>query len=144
MVEFNKDGSLKLPDNLLKKKQEKEIKLKKSHCMLIKREIISSYSPKKCALLLQLSDAIKDSRFVKNIHKDFYEKADVPSKLIQINEKEFKIEIGTHFKRCSDCSRLINQYKEFLDGNIIEETGSCSYTKSNFTNNKFCYEDYFD
>lgn len=142
MIKFNKDGSLKLPDSLIIKKQEKEVKLKKGHCMLIKREIVSSASPKKCALNLRLSDAISDNRFVDNIYKNFLEKSSVPSKIIKINEKEFKIEIETHFKRCSDCNTLINKFRDFLDNNIIEEKGACSY--EGFRSKSFCYEDYFD
>ncbi len=144
MVEFNKDGSLKLPDSFLRKKQEKEIKLKKSHCMLIKREIISFTSPKKCILNLRISDAISDNRFVENIHKHFCEKAEVPLKVLKISEKEFKVEIGTHFKRCSDCNNLINKFRDFLDNNIIEEKGNCSYEGNAFRSNNFCYEDHFD
>ncbi|TKJ17124.1 hypothetical protein CEE44_01145 [Candidatus Woesearchaeota archaeon B3_Woes] len=143
MVEFNKDGSLKLPANLLRKKQEKEVKLKKGNCMLINREIVSSTSPKKCALNLKLSDAISDNRFVDNIYKDFLEKSSVPSKIIKMSEKEFRIEIETHFKRCSDCNSLINKFRDFLDNNIIEEKGVCSYEGNSFSKN-FCYEDYFD
>ena len=143
MVEFNKDGSLKLPDSLLRKKQEKEVKLKKGHCMLIRRELISSTPPKKCMLNLKISDAISDNRFVENIYKYFLEKSEVPSQFIKVSEKEFKIEIGTHFKRCSDCNNLINKFREFLDNNVIEEKGACSYEGNAFRSNNFCYEDYF-
>lgn len=144
MVEFDKDGSLKLPANFLKQKQEKADKLKKGNCMLIKREIVSSASPKKCTLNLRLSDAISDNRFVDNIYKNFLEKSSVPSKIIKINDKEFKIEIETHFRRCSDCNTLINKFREFLDNNIIEEKGACSYEGNAFRSKSFCYEDYFD
>ena len=143
MVEFNEDGSLKLPANLLRSKKEKVEKLKKSNCMLISREIISSFSPKKCALNLKLSEAISDNRFVDNIYKNFLEKSSVPSKIIKLNDKEFRIEIETHFKRCSDCTNLINKYRDFLDNNVIEEKGICSY-EGKSASKSFCYEDYFD
>ena len=144
MAEFNEDGSLKLSANLLRKKQEKADKLKKGNCMLIRREIISSFSPKKCALNLRLSDAISDNRFVDNIYKNFLEKSSVPSKIIKLNDKEFRVEIDTHFKRCSDCTNLINKFRDFLDNNVIEEKGACSYGGNALRNKSFCYEDYFD
>ncbi|MFC1732514.1 hypothetical protein ACFL6I_19595 [candidate division KSB1 bacterium] len=143
MVEFNEDGSLRLPDNVLKKKQEKEDRLKKGKCMLIKKDLVSFTAPKKCILRIRLSDAITDNRFIETTYKYFSENAKVPSKLIKINEKEFDVEIGTDFRRCSDCTELIKRFNEFLYGNIIEEKGNCSYGNS-FRKQDFSYEDYFE
>lgn len=132
MVEFNDDGSIKLPTPMIKRKQETENRLKKSKCMLIKKEKVSFTAPKKCMLHLRLSDAVLDNRFVDT-------KCDnVPMKIIKISEKEFDIEIGTHFKRCTDCNDLINRYREFL--HVIEEKGNCDY--EGYRN--FSYEDYFE
>lgn len=139
MIEFNEDGSIKLPDHMLESKRKTEFQLKKGNCALIKREILSSTSPKKCALNIKLSDAINDNRFVENIYKYFCENSSTPTKLNKLNEKEFTVEVGTNFKRCSDCNNLIRRYREFLD-NVIEHKGSCTYE----TNKNFCYEDYFD
>ena len=143
MIQFNKDGSLKLPEKLIKNKSEKENRLKKGKCILIQKELVSTFPPKKCALHIKLSEAITNNQFIENIYKDFLNNSEVPSKLIKLNEKEFRIELGTCFKRCSDCSSLINRYKEFLDNNIIEENGTCSY-ENNFKSKNFCYEDHFD
>ena len=143
MVEFNKDGSLKLPAKLVRNKSERESRLKKGKCILIQKELVSTYPPKKCNLHIKLSEAISDNRFIDTIYKDFLQNSEVPSKIIKLNEKEFRVELGTCFKRCSDCSNLINKYKEFLDNNVIEERGNCSY-ENNFRAKSFCYEDYFD
>jgi transcriptional accessory protein Tex/SPT6 len=143
MAEFNKDGSLKLPEKLVRNKSEKEFRLKKGKCIQIKKELVSTFAPKKCALHIKLSEAINDNQFIDTIYKDFLNNSEVPSKIIKINEKEFRIELGTCFKRCSDCSSLINRYKEFLDNNVIEENGNCSY-ENNFRAKSFCFEDYFD
>ena len=144
MVEFNEDGSMKIPTILLKNKQEKEYKLSKGRCVLIKKEIVSFKPPKKCVLHLILSEAINDNRFVETTYKYFCENSEVPSKFIKLGEKEFNIEIGTHFKRCSDCTNLINRFKEFLDGNVLEEKGSCTYERGSFGGSKFCFEDHFE
>lgn len=132
MIEFNQDGSLKLPEKLISSKKDKEDRLKNSHCILIRRELVSFKAPKKCVLHLKLSEAIKDNRFVENIYRYFSQNSSVPTKIIKLNEKEFDIEIGTDFKRCSDCTNFINRLRDFLDGNVIEEKGSCSYEAFRF------------
>ncbi len=142
MVEFNPDGSLKLPGQILAKKEENEKKMRSQKCIKIRREVINFSAPKKCVLEITLSDAYNgDHRFINTIYGYFKNRATVPNKLTQINDKEFEIEIGTDFRRCSDCNSLINQFREFLDGNLIEEKGSCTFAgqKRNFE-----YEDYFD
>ena len=141
MVEFNPDGSIKLPSQFARAKEENKEKLKSRRCIKVKREVVSFSSPKKCALYITLSEAISDNRFISTIYNYFKENAAVPTKLIKINEKEFKIEVGTDFRRCSDCNSLVNQYREFLDGNMIENKGSCT---SEGRKKNFCYEDYFD
>lgn len=141
MFEFNPDGSLKLPEEWARRKEENKDKLKRQRCILVKREIINFTAPKKCILQITLSDAFPDNRFIETTYNYFREKASVPNKLVKINEKQFEVEIGTDFRRCTDCTSLINSYREFLDGNIIEQKGSCTFEgiKKNF-----CYEDYFD
>jgi hypothetical protein len=141
MMQFNPDGSLKLGAKTVQQKIDNENKMKNSRCILIKKEMVSFSAPKKCLLHIKLSDAIKDSRFVETTYNYFKEKASVPSKIIKLNDKEFDIEIGTDFRRCSDCTSLVNRYREFLDGNIIEQKGNCTY--ENFRQN-FSYEDHFD
>ena len=142
MAEFNEDGSIKLPDWIAKKRSENNSKLKTQRCIKIKKQIINDKTPKSCELNIILSDAISDNRFIETIYKYFKESSEVPSKLIKVNEKEFKVEIGTCFRRCSDCTSLISRFREFLDGNIIEEQGSCTYKDKMQSN--FSYEDYFD
>ena len=142
MVGFNADGSIKLPVWLANKKAENKAKLKTQRCIKIKKQIINDKTPKSCALHIILSDAFSDNRFIETIYNYFREKSEVPSKLIKINEKEFKVEIGTCFRRCSDCNRLVRELREFLEGNIIEDKGSCTY--ENKLQSNFSYEDYFE
>lgn len=142
MAEFNEDGSIKLPDWMQKNKSENEAKLRTQRCIKIKKQIINDRPPKSCELNITLSEAIKDNKFIETIYNYFREKSEVPSKLIKVNEKEFRVEIGTCFRRCSDCSSLISRFREYLDGNIIEVQGACSYKDRQQSD--FCYEDYFD
>lgn len=140
MIEFNEDGSIKLPARFQQAKDEKEQRMKNSRCIKIKKEIVSDISPKKCVLRLILSDRLYDNRFVETTYGYFRNRAEVPTKLSKVNEKEFEIEIGTCFRRCSDCNSLVGQFREFMDGNCIVEKGSCSFEP----NRNFCYEDYFE
>lgn len=143
MAEFNPDGSIKLPGFAEKSIKDKENRFSTQRCIKIRKEIVSDRSPKKCVLKILLSDNFKDNSFVQKTYSYFREKAEVPTKLSKINEKEFEVEVGTCFRRCSDCNSLISRFKEFLDGNVIEDKGSCSYEGRSSSNN-FCYEDYFD
>ncbi len=118
----------------------KEKKLKKERCIHIRKEIVSSFSPKSCKLIIRVSDAIDDPRFIGSVYEAFREKASVPSSLHKVTEREYYIDIGTHFKRCSDCTALISRYRDFL-GNVIEDNGTCINVRPK---REFCYEDYFD
>ena len=141
MIEFNPDGSIKLPERVAKKKQEDSVKLTSQRCIKVKKEMVSFTAPKKCILYITLSEFIKDNRFIENIYGFFKQNASVPAKITKKDEKNFEIELGTDFRRCTDCNSLIGCYREFLDGNLIEEKGSCTFEgrKQNF-----CYEDYFE
>ena len=138
MVEFNPDGSIKIPGSIAANLERKELKLKKERCVLIKKEL-ADINPKKCVLHVKVSSAFPDSAFVSNLFRSFQENSDTPSKLVKINEREFDVVIGSDFKRCTDCNRLVSMFREFLEGNIIEEKGSCTQKERSFA-----YEDYFE
>lgn len=138
MVEFNPDGSIKIPAAIAANQEKKELKLKKERCILIKKELVD-FKPKKCILHIKVSEAFTDTSFVSDIFASFQKQADTPSKLIRLNEREFDAEIGTDFKRCTDCNRFVRMLREFLEGNMIEEKGSCTQKER-----VFAYEDYFD
>ncbi|MBU0757796.1 MAG: hypothetical protein KKF44_07020 [Nanoarchaeota archaeon] len=141
MIEFNPDGSLKLPGSVQRSLKEKEQKMKTQRCIKIEREIVNFTAPKKCILHLTLSDAITDNRFAENIYKDFLPMSTVLTKFFKKSENEFDVEIDTDFRRCTDCQGLINRYREFMDLNIIEVKGICTFSNQR---PNFSYEDYFD
>lgn len=141
MVQFNSDGSLRLPSSAIQRKQENADRMNKGQCILIHKEVVDFSAPKKCALHIRLSDAIADDRFIEDMHRYFQESSATPTRIVKIGDKEFDVLIGTNFKRCTDCTGLVNRYREFLQGNIIEEKGNCTFAgfKKNFSE-----EDYFD
>ena len=140
-MEFNPDGSIKLPEYAVKRIQNEKFRLKSAHCIQIKKEVVDFHAPKKCTLHLKLSDKIQNSDFIRNIHKRFDAYAEVPTKLRKIEEKEFQVDIGTCFRRCSDCTKLVNMLKDHMVGNVIENKGNCTFEKPQ---RNFEFEDYFD
>lgn len=139
MVQFNPDGSIKLTGGSAKKKLAEDNRMNIGKCIKVRKDLVHEWAPKKCVLSITLSNRITDNRFIEGLHEQFKKFAETPSKIKKINEKEFEVEIGTNFKRCSDCTALIGKYREFLDGNLIEDDGTCPRKKR-----EFCYEDYFD
>lgn len=140
MVEFNPDGSLKLTGSLAREKEEQADKMRRQQCIRVKRELVNFKPPKKCILKITLSDAITDKRFVETIFNDHKSHAKTPMKLTKASDKEFEIEVGTDFFRCTECNTLISRYREFLYGNLIDSKGNCTFEgRKNFS-----YEDYFD
>ena len=136
MVEFNPDGSIKIPSSIAANLERKKLKLKREKCILIKKEFLD-FKPKKCVLHIKVSEAFENSNFVSAIFHSL--QLDTPVKLVKINEQEYDIEIGTDFKRCSDCNTISRRFREYLEGNMIEEKGSCPKKEKNFY-----YEDYFE
>jgi len=138
MVEFNPDGSIKIPDSIAANLEKKELKLKKERCISVKKELVD-FRPKKCVLHLKISEAFADANFVHTLFQSFQRQSETPAKLIKLTESEFDIEIGSDFKRCTDCNSFIRRLREYLDGNLLLDKGSCTLKERNFS-----YEDYFD
>jgi hypothetical protein len=141
-MQFNPDGSLKISGQAVQKKFQDDQKMQNTRCMHVTKEVVRLDAPKKCVLRIKLSDKISDTRFMETIHNQFKQDASTPTKVTKLNDKEFEIEIGTDFRRCSDCCKLVNRYKEFLDRNLIEKKVGCTYECPIRRN--FSYEDYFD
>ena len=140
-MEFNPDGSIKLPASLAKKNEDDKQRMQSQRCITVFKDLVSTKAPKKCILHITLSNGLHDSRFVETIYREFKQTASVPSKIRQIDDKNFEVEIGTDFKRCTDCTSLLNKYREFLDQNLIEKKGNCTFEGRR---NNFAYEDYFE
>lgn len=140
MVEFNADGSLKLTGKAKEITDNKEYKMKHGRCITIKKNLVSFTAPKKCMLDIKISNMLNDVRFIKTILNQHKEFAKTPMKLV-VEDFDMGVEIGTDFLRCRECSQLISKYREFLGGNIIVESGNCTYETHK---RGFSEEDYFD
>lgn len=138
MVEFNADGSIRLPGVLQQNKDKNEHRMKSTRCLKIRKEAVSTYAPKKCVLYLELSTLLPNN-FVEQQHNFFKLKSETKTVLTKIDEKNFEIEIHSDFKRCSECRQLVSRYREFMDGSVIEDKGTCTLKER-----AFAYEDHFD
>lgn len=141
MFEFNPDGSIKLPGQMQKQQQDDVNKMQNARAVKIRKDVISDRSPKKCQLILTLSNKITDDRFIYTFYKNLSNRTEAITKLAKISDKEFQLEIGTCFRRCSDCQSFCGELREYLYGNLIEEKGTCT---SEGRKKNFSYEDYFD
>ncbi len=139
MIEFNSDGSIKLLGAAEKKKTEETNRFNTQKCIKLRREIVSEYAPKKCVLKIELSRLFDNTKFIANSFNYAKQNSQTPMKFIKINSKEFHVEIGTDFKRCSDCNRYVNNFREFFERNFIEDKGTCTFKGRDFN-----FEDYFE
>lgn len=122
-MEFNPDGSLKIPECY--KKQVRKLNIRK--------DILSEYAPKRCVLNIG-----GDCSSVKGIFVSF--QCETPMKISEI-DKGYMIEIGSDFKRCSDCKNLVYKISAAVQGDCNIDKGTCT---AKGTQPKFCYEDYFE
>jgi hypothetical protein len=141
MIEFNPDGSIKLPQRIEEKQKENQLRMSVGHCIRVKKDVVSIKPPKKCILHITLSEKIDDNNFIFRVHDFVSQNSEVATKIEKVNEKEFRIHIDTAFRRCKECANLIAGYREALHGNIIEEKGTCYHEERQMN---FCQEDYFE
>ena len=132
MVEFNPDGSIKLPSKLVKAKVDMETRMQTTKCIKIEKEVLSDNSPKKCVLHITLSKAFPNGTIVENVYSFFQKDAETPSKLIRRNDYEWDIEIGTSYKRCTECFDIINRFKAYLEDNVLVDKGTCNFESKFF------------
>jgi hypothetical protein len=115
MIEFNPDGSIKIPDAMRKQKEEKNLRMKIGHCVTVQKEVVSFTAPKKCHLTLKLSEKIINDEFIPRIYGYFNENSEVPSKLTKNQDNEHVVVIGSSFSRCRDCTNFINRIRIWVE-----------------------------
>lgn len=139
MFEFNPDGSIKVPEHLRRREVDAKERLRSQRCIIFKKEVLSFEAPKKCCITMTLSDKIQDSIPLERAFKAFSELSQTRMRFYKAGEKEFSIEIGTSFRRCTECNSLIERIGHVADASAIVHKGSCT-----FHQREFCEEDYFE
>jgi len=97
-------------------------------------------APKKCILHIEVSKKFDQTEFIKSIFNFGTEGNETPMKLIQKDTHEFKVEVGTAFRRCQECVKLSNRYREALQGCMVLDKGNCTFEGLQKT---WTFEDYF-
>ena len=130
-MEFNPDGSLKLPDCILKKKEGDDEIFSNEPSIRITRHQISPETPLKCELIIEASDKLDNPEKIKDFYNTaiskFKHMADLSIK--KINERKYSVIIISGQFRCSWCESF-RRYLKGMNVKIIE-WGSCGdYTPS--------------
>jgi len=139
MIEFNPDGSIKLPSNISEEKNKKDNRIKNTKCAQVRKEVVSTYAPKQCILHIELSEKIDDTRYIEQAFNNFRDNSETPVKVKKVENRMYAIEIGSSFRRCSECNSVIGRLRDLLDGNVIVDKGSCTLKEREFS-----YEDHFE
>ena len=125
-MEFNADGSLKLSGSVNKKFEDDLHKMSNTRCVKITRNITRTFSPKLCTLTIEASPHV-DPNFVEKTFGFFSRRVDSTVKFTKLSSSEFQVTVGGEFSRCRDCMLLSYMFREYLNGNIIEKKGTCSF-----------------
>jgi len=141
MIDFNPDGSIKLPTGMAREKKDFEDRMRLGRCVHIRKEVVSKWAPKKCMIHIRVSEKVPSVDVMLLPYKGFVSNTITPTKFIKDSEREAKVEIGSEFRRCSDCDLLIKRFGEQLEGNSIVDDGNCETKRHE---QEFCEEDYFD
>lgn len=138
-TEFNPDGSLKLPDNIVKKRKDDEKVFREEPAIRIVRDQISSITPLKCELTIEASDKLENPERIESVYNSARGKFEHKAQLSiqKINDKEYVVTIVSGQFRCSWCENFRRYLGEELNAKIIN-SGSCFYyTKSGTYGSQF-------
>ena len=133
-MEFNQDGSLKLPEEEIKRRENKKQIFQDESAIKITRFQISSTTPLNCELTLHASNKLKEPEKIKQIFEKAKGKFKHMSELsiLKIDDKEYKVKIISGRFRCSWCENFRNFLEEELDTKIINQGSCLFYSSSNY------------
>ncbi|MBU2637671.1 MAG: hypothetical protein KJ955_01740 [Nanoarchaeota archaeon] len=125
-VEFNEDGSIKLPELITKQKEENKKIFQNEPSIKIIRNQISSVRPLDCELKLHASDKLGNFEMIGGLFREaegkFRHMANLSIK--RVDGKMFIIRIISGQYRCDWCHKFRELLKNEFDSRVIDE-GSC-------------------
>ncbi len=141
-IEFNPDGSIRLPTQIARAQEDNERRMKIGRCFHVRKEVVSrAAGMKKCVLHVTVSDKMAAEMPVERLYQYFIQSnPETPTKIVKVDSNRYAIEIGSAFRRCTDCTSFVSRLKGFTDGSIIVEKGLCTFEQNN---RSFAYEDFF-
>ncbi len=126
MVEFNPDGSIKLPEHLIKNQENYDEDFRSKPCVRVVREQISERTPLKCELRIQASPLLRFPQRITSIFDTASQKFKHGAQLSirREGEREYVVRIISGRYRCSWCENFRKYLKNEL-GVKVQEWGSC-------------------
>jgi hypothetical protein len=124
-MEFNLDGSIKLSEKMLERRNTAANRMKRTMCVKIEKDVVNEDKPKKCVLHITLSDTFTDGSVCEKVYYYFIKESDTRTKLKKVMGKKWDLIIGPSKTRCEDCTKFVNLFRKYLDDNIIVKKGNC-------------------
>jgi len=125
-IEFNPDGSMKLPENLAKKKEDEDRVFQDEPSVRIIRNQISTVTPLTCELVIQASDKLDDFEKIESVFREatgrFRHMADLSIR--KIGDREYTVKIISGMYRCSWCENFRRFIEREMKVKVIN-WGSC-------------------
>lgn len=131
-MKFNEDGSLKLPEGVVKRKDDNEQIFLSEPAIKVVRDMVSMETPLKCVLRLECNDKVPDFERVDELFTaatgKFRHMSDL--RISKVDDKNFDVAIVSGQYRCSWCDDFLNFIKSEMGLKMIDETSCMSYTNS--------------
>ena len=116
-IEFNADGSIKLPGKLQEKKEQQDSNFQDRAVIRITKCKVSASTPLKCELTITASDKVTNPKIISYLFQEcsrnFTGGADLSIR--QTNDREYVISIISGYKRCTWCNQFMDYIRDETD-----------------------------
>lgn len=137
-IEFNMDGSIKLPESMVKKKENDDKIFQDEPSIRLIINQISSVTPLTCELQIQASDKLENFDKIELIYNQatgkFRHMANLSIR--KVNDKEYIVTIISGMYRCSWCKDFRTFIEKEMKVKVIN-WGSCFDFSSSVNNKKY-------
>ncbi|MCK4669798.1 MAG: hypothetical protein KAT43_01250 [Nanoarchaeota archaeon] len=129
-AEYDEEGNLKLPESILKRREEEEKIFNTEPSIKITKNQISQETPLECELLIQASKKLLNPERIESIFKKAIWRFKHMAKLsiTKINDQEYKVKIISGQFRCGWCEQFRAFLGEELKTKVIPRGSCSSYT----------------
>ena len=126
-IEFNPDGSIKLPDRMINKRKQEDEVFESRPAIRITRDQVSYVTPLKCELSIEASPLLGNPQRIKALFEYAEERFrhEANLSITKEHEKKYVITIISGKFRCTWCQTFRNYLQNSLDCRMIQK-GSCS------------------
>ncbi|MFH1439956.1 MAG: hypothetical protein ABIG89_05285 [Candidatus Woesearchaeota archaeon] len=113
-IEFNSDGSIKLPGQMQEKKDKDNSDFNNRSAIRITKSKVSASTPLRCELTITASDKVTNPKIISFLFnecsKNFTGGAELSIR--QINEREYVVSIVSGYKRCTWCNLFLDYIRD--------------------------------